>query len=278
MTKIEVIIVTQNKKLYSNISKYPFKIHILYESEDKTISYLRNKGASVAKGIYFAFLDADVFLSSNWIKVMLEEIEAKNLKMVCAPQVASDNPTDIEKIRVALNSVKADRFIDFTGGWNLFLRREDFFRCGGFPEDIITCEDYYFCDRVNKLGKMYCTSKAFFIHLGEDKNYKELFKKEIWRAKGNIRSIKGRKITLKEIPSIITPMWILIGFLLCIIGLFMKKGFLAMGCFSLSILPIAIYSIRLARISKDIAFVTILKFYFVYFLARSLGTVKGILS
>jgi len=64
------------------------------------------------------------------------------------------------------------------------------------------------------LGKIYCTPRADFIHLGEDKNWKELFKKEIWRAKGNIKSIKGRKITLKEIPSITIPIWIILfGFL-----------------------------------------------------------------
>ncbi|WP_459877804.1 glycosyltransferase family 2 protein [Desulfothermus naphthae] len=276
LKKIEVIIVTQNKKLDLDSASYPFFIKILSESEDKTISYLRNKGAQIARGTYFAFIDADVFLSSNWLKVMLEEIRRKDVKMVCAPQGVSNKPTNIEKIRVALNRTKSGKFIDFTGGWNLFLRKEDFFKSGGFPEDIITCEDYYFCDRVNKLGKIYCTSKANFIHLGEDKNWKELFKKEIWRANGNIKSIKGRKITLKEIPSVIVPIWIILFAILSITGILSGNFLLFVFGIFLVFLPVIVYSIRLYRISANINFFTILKFYLVYFMARSIGTVIGI--
>jgi len=278
LKKIEVIIITQNQRLDLDLASYPFFIRLLFESEDKTISSLRNKGAEIARGTYFAFLDADVFLSSNWLKVMLEEIKEKDIKMVCAPQTVSNKPTNIEKIRVALTTTKSGQFLDFIGGGNLFLRKEDFSKSGGFPEDIITCEDYYFCDRVNKLGKIYCTSKANFIHLGEDKNWQELFKKEIWRAKGNIKSIKGRKITLKEIPSIIVPIWIILFAILSITGI-LSGNFLLFICgIFLVFLPIAMYSIRLYRISDNINFFTIIKFYLVYFFARSIGTLIGMFS
>ena len=209
---------------------------------------------------------------------MLKEIKGKHIKMVCAPQTTGTNTTDIEKIRVFLNNTKSDKFIDFTGGWNLFIKKEDFFKSGGFPEDIITCEDYYFCDRVNKLGKIYCTPRADFIHLGEDKNWKELFKKEIWRAKGNIKSIKGRKITLKEIPSITIPIWIILFAILSITGILSGNFLLFVFGIFLVFLPIAVYSIRLYRISANINFFTILKFYLVYFMARSIGTVIGMFS
>jgi len=275
LEKIEVIIITQNKRLDLDLTRYPFFIRILFESEDKTISSLRNRGAEFARGTFFAFIDADVFLSGNWLNVMLEEIKRKDVKMVCAPQTISKNPTNIEKIRVFLTSTKSDKFIDFTGGWNLFIKKQDFFKSSGFPEDIITCEDYYFCDRVNNLGKIYCTSKANFIHLGEDKNWKELFKKEIWRAKGNIRSIKGRRITLKEIPSIIVPIWIILSAILAVIGLILGNPLLFLNCIFLFFLPIIVYSIRLYRISVNFNFFRILKFYLIYFLARSIGTLIG---
>jgi len=60
---VEVIIITQNKRLDLDLASYPFYIWTLFESEDKTISYLRNKGAEIARGTYFASFDADVFLS-----------------------------------------------------------------------------------------------------------------------------------------------------------------------------------------------------------------------
>jgi len=34
----------------------------LFESEDKTISSLSDKGAEIARGTYLGFVDADVFL------------------------------------------------------------------------------------------------------------------------------------------------------------------------------------------------------------------------
>ncbi len=275
LNKIEVIIITQNKILNLKPSNYPFLIKILYEDENKTISFLRNRGAQMAQGKFFAFLDADVFISSNWLNVMLKELSDRRCAMVCAPQIVSNNPTFIEKIRVCLNKTKSDKYIDFTGGWNLFLKKEDFFECGGFPENIITCEDYYFCDRINRLGKIYCTSKANFIHLGEDKNFKELFKKEIWRAKGNIKSIKGRRITLKELPSIITPLWIVFFFVLALVGLFMSNIHLLAFSLPLLFIPIFIYSFRLYRLSGNIRFFHAIRFYSVYFVARAIGCLWG---
>jgi len=118
LKKIEVIIITQNKKLDLDLTSYPFFIRILFESEDKTISSLRNKGAEIARGTYFALLDADVFI----------------LKMVCAPQTTGTNTTDIEKIRVFLNNTKSDKFIDFTGGWNFFIKKEDFLKVADFQK------------------------------------------------------------------------------------------------------------------------------------------------
>ena len=54
----------------------------MFESEDKTISSLSDKGAEIARGTYLGFVDADVFLWSNWLNVMLEEIKRKDIKMV----------------------------------------------------------------------------------------------------------------------------------------------------------------------------------------------------
>ena len=56
------MIITQNKRLELDLASYSFFIRILFESEDKTISSLRNKGAEFARGTYFGFVDADVFL------------------------------------------------------------------------------------------------------------------------------------------------------------------------------------------------------------------------
>ena len=157
------------------------------------------------------------------------------------------------------------------------LKKETFSNVGGFPEHLVTCEDYYFTNQASELGQLYYSSKADYIHLGEDKIYKELFDKEIWRGQSNLQSIKGRPIPLSELPSFLVPIWILLFALITLISfVFMPVGnsFLSLGLF---LLPILLYSVRLYNIAdKQISFYRVAQFYLVYFPARIIGTISGL--
>ena len=74
---IEVLVVTQNKSLSTPVQKFSdqFNLSIHTQPLSCTISELRNYGSKKSKGNYLAFLDADVSISNNWIKCMLEELE-----------------------------------------------------------------------------------------------------------------------------------------------------------------------------------------------------------
>ena len=177
LNKIEVTVVTQNTELKSDIlnSNSPLSIKAIYRPENETISTLRNTGVKHSIGEYFVFLDADMQLSPNWISCMLTELEENpGRAIISAVQHCQHNAPPVEKIRTALNSAASDCNVRFLPGCNLFLRKETFFAAGGFPDHLATCEDYYFTDKVHALGLLYCSSKASFIHLGEDKEYKQL--------------------------------------------------------------------------------------------------------
>lgn len=279
LKEVEVIVVTQNKVLECpNIDRKILPFKILFRPEHETISSLRNIGVEHASGEYLVFLDADIQLSHNWLDVMFKEFQADSERvLVSAVQRCEPEAGIIEKIRVIMNNTSADSHVQFLDGRNLFTTRRIFEDVGGFPEHLVTCEDYYFTNNVHQIGDVYVTSQASYIHLGEDKNYAELFQKEIWRGQSNLQSIRGRKILLREIPSVLTPVWQV--FFLLVTIIFLGTGKIALGLFSLTMfcLPIILYSLRLYRIGRqDIGFTDSFRFYCIYLIARAIGTPMGV--
>lgn len=279
---IQVIVVSQTPQiLQESLTEYiNVGIEIYIRPENETISALRNYGVNYALGLLLAFLDADIELSPNWISQMLQELEQRNRIIVSAMQIPNINASPLEKVRTQLSNAELDSNVNFLPGRNLLMLKSSFDQIGGFPEHLITCEDYYFTDQASKLGKLYYTSSATYIHLGEDKRYKDMFKKEIWRGQSNLQSIKGRKIPLREIPSFVLPIWIVSCLVLALFfSLFVVKGNIAIGLFLFGALPILAYSMRLFSLAKGkLDFGAILKFYLYYFPARALGTMVGLVK
>jgi len=279
-TQFEILIITQNSELTSlpDVNSHNCAITVITQPEHLTISALRNIGAKKARGEYLAFLDADVQLSTNWIESMLSTLNKRPQRLlVSAAQINSEQAPPLEKIRTALSNAELNCNVNFLPGRNLFLSRNTFTKVNGFPEHLITCEDYYFTDQVHQLGELYYTSKATYVHLGEDKQYNEMYKKEIWRGQSNLQSIKGRNIPLREIPSFIIPIALLTLFLICLFAIVSGHLPLALLSFCLFLLPIGAYSFRLYKLAKDdVQFWHIFKFYLVYFPARAFGTLGGL--
>ena len=279
LQKLEVIVVTQNKSLEcAHIDRKKIQLTVLFRSEQLTISALRNAGVEQASGEYLVFLDADIQLSPNWLTTMFRELDADpNRVLISSMQRCEPDAGIIEKLRVKLNNAAADSAVQFLDGRNLFLHRNTFQKAGGFPEHLVTCEDYYFTNTVHQLGEVYFTSQTTYVHLGEDKNYPEMFKKEIWRGQSNLQSLKGRKLVLREIPSILTPLWQTFFALVALVTLLL--GHVTLVLFSLVMLciPIILYSLRLYHLGNQTFRVSdTLWFYCVYFSARAIGTTLGL--
>lgn len=277
---VEVIVVSQTPE----IEHYPLRLNekiplrVLVRPAEQTISCLRNFGVTQATGNYLAFLDADVYLSDNWAEQMLYELTSQPERIiVSAQQICHPNAPPLEKIRTCLSNVELDQNVAFLPGRNLFMSRNAFERIGGFPEHLVTCEDYYFTDQAAKLGKLYYTSAATYRHIGEDKEYKAMFDKEIWRGQSNIQSLSGRNVPLREIPSFFVPPTILLLLITSAILLIVGISQLAMLALALAILPIVVYSLRLLNIAKSqVSFGKIVLFYALYFPARAIGTLVGV--
>ena len=156
--QIEVIIVTQNSELTSltSFENQPLQLTIDYQASHLTISALRNAGAKKAQGEFFAFLDADVALSTNWLTEMLQLLSSNDKRLlVSAMQINGENPPPLEQIRTVLSNAEIDCNVNFLPGRNLLLAKTTFNKVGGFPEHLVTCEDYYFTDKVHELGELF---------------------------------------------------------------------------------------------------------------------------
>lgn len=280
LAQIEVVIVTQNTSLTSEelVSNGELAINVVVRPESDTISALRNTGVKQANGDYLAFLDADIELSPNWVEAMLAELQSDPTRaLVSAVQECDINAPPLEKIRTALSNATTDSDVRFLPGRNLLLTKSTFEAAGGFPEHLVTCEDYYFTDKVHSIGSLYYSSKATYIHLGEDKKYKEMFDKEIWRGQSNLQSIKGRPIPLSELPSFLVPVWILLFSISTVLFALTLHFGLASLSLVFTLLPIFLYAARLYRIADgNIRFYKIIQFYLAYFPARIIGTITGL--
>ncbi|RDV29202.1 glycosyltransferase family 2 protein [Alteromonas aestuariivivens] len=280
LEKMEVIVVSQNSEISDELAqlKQQLALTVVFNEPDHTISHSRNLGARQAQGEYLAFLDADVALSANWSETMLGVVSRDDdIVLVSAMQVNGPDAPSLERIRTALSNAELDTEVAFLPGRNLFLHRDTFWKVGGFPEHLLTCEDYYFTDRVNQLGNLFYTSKASYVHLGEDKAFIPMFRKEIWRGQSNLKSLSGRRIPLREWPSFVVPIAVLSCWLLAIICLVISEPGFATLAFVGGILPVIVYALRLTRLARgDVGWPQCISFYLLYFPARAIGTVAGI--
>jgi glycosyltransferase involved in cell wall biosynthesis len=247
LSNIEIIIVSQTPSISEvTLSSLGVKVKTFIRPEHETISALRNFGVKNSTGEFLAFLDADIFLSNNWVESMLSELSTnKNRIITSAVQICKQSSPPLEKIRTHLSNIEVDKNV--------------------------------FTDKASKIGALFYSSSASYTHLGEDKQFVAMFSKEVWRGQSNLQSLEGRKIPLREWPSIIVPPFILICLLLSLLSLVL--GFTGMLVTSLfmALMPVCAYTMRLWRIAKaDVSILNILLFYITYFPARALGTFLGL--
>jgi GT2 family glycosyltransferase len=277
--QFEVVLVSQNTNVSPRLKEFEqfFSLTIIHNNDENSISHSRNLGAKKAKGTYFAFLDADVSLANDYALVMLQKLQqSSSLALVAAMQINSENAPPLERIRTSLSNAELDTTVNFLPGRNLFLHKKTFAKVNGFPEHLLTCEDYYFTGQVNEHGSLYYTSETHYVHLGEDKAFGPMFKKEIWRGQSNIASTSGRPVPLRELPSFIVPFAVSLGIIILLLCLLYSQTNFAIIFSIIAGAPLLAYTFRLKKlVGNTVSFFNCLRFYLVYFPARAIGTLLG---
>jgi glycosyltransferase involved in cell wall biosynthesis len=130
------------------------------------VSIAKNNGARLATTPYILFIDADVrFFKPTVIRDAVNLIERKNLDLIGLNIKCYDKDLRAKIGFTAFNLINHTLkfFSPFAVGAFMLTRRDRFEEFGGFPENLLTSEDYF-------LSKKYSPRKFKIIrhHFGQD--------------------------------------------------------------------------------------------------------------
>lgn len=130
------------------------------------VSIAKNNGARLATTPYILFIDADVrFFKDTVIRDAVNKMELKNLDLIGLNIKCYDRDIRAKIGFTAFNLINHTlKFVSpFAVGAFMLTRRDRFEEFGGFPENLLTSEDYF-------LSKKYNPRKFRIVqhHFGQD--------------------------------------------------------------------------------------------------------------
>ncbi|MDR4499785.1 MAG: glycosyltransferase [Candidatus Scalindua sp.] len=273
---IEVIVVDNGSTDSTRATAERYGVRVLLD-DSLNVSGLRNLGVTQSTGEIITFVDADCIVSKEWLnKASLYFCDLCVAAWGSPPAPPMDS-TWVQKtwylIRQKENQVQD---VDWLESMNLFVRRKQFIAVGGFNKSLVTCEDVDFSYRLRKYGRIVSDSRIEVIHLGEAATVKEFMKKEIWRGRSNLKGVFNHGLVMKEIPSLIIPLYfgILLPTFLFVSLIFLGLKWLILLVF-LYMLPS--FGVILKIRAKKVRLGDMLRIMFliqIYFLSRTIAIVK----
>ncbi len=176
--------------------------------ESLNVSGLRNLGVAESSGEIITFVDADCVVTKEWLNNASTYFYDLSIAAWGSPPAPPDNATWVQKTWYLVRK-KHDQVqdVDWLESMNLFVRKDLFSSIGGFDKSLVTCEDVDFCYRIGERGRIVSDSRIEVIHLGEAATIREFVRKETWRGKSNLNGIFAHGFRVKEIPSLVLPLY-----------------------------------------------------------------------
>lgn len=185
------------------------------------VAQMRNAAAARARAALLAFVDADHELSPQWTAAALALFADATVSAAGAQYHAPPGGTWVQRAYDRLRQHRPGvRDTAWLPSGNLIVRTEVFRQMAGFDTTLETCEDVDLCQRlVASGGRLLEADSLSSVHHGDPATLKALFFGELWRGRDNLKvSLRG-PLTLRTMPSILLPLFNLVGVLLLAAGL-----------------------------------------------------------
>jgi GT2 family glycosyltransferase len=186
-SRLEVIVIDNGSidRTVSIAKDYADKLYILRHAR---VGALRNYGASEASADILAFLDADCVVRPSWLQWAVRSLSVGPC-VTGAEYEVSENATWVE--RAWFSQTRRGRHVTtHINGGNLFVHKQLFNKVGGFDVSLVSGEDYEFCQRVRRYGKIIADSRIRVVHMGNPKTLRQFFRREVWHGLGMLGSAK----------------------------------------------------------------------------------------
>lgn len=169
----ELILMSDSEKFPVRNEYKVLKIDRYERTEGLSYTKSMNKGAKLAKGEYFCFIQNDVFVYDFWLED-LKEYVLRNLGDCVIPDQAPRSYEEVKKIR-GLDYEEAMYGSRDEG--LIYITRDAFRRTGGFNESLSLLQARDFYERMSNNGvRQIDTCKVIISHIMAATNLNRLYK------------------------------------------------------------------------------------------------------
>jgi len=164
-----------------------------YMEPNATIARLRNVGAIHSSGQILCFIDSDISITEFWEKelsIFLESHELDELYITGSRCIL--DPSDESFIERNWFSLLQDSKSKYINSGHLITTKKAFNTISGFNDNLVTGEDYDFCQRAKNLGISIIENKNIeAIHRGYPKSLRQFFLREAWHGRSDLSSFQN---------------------------------------------------------------------------------------
>lgn len=189
------IILLPDDELEGKLSFHTDKIKIITTGPVKP-SIKRNLAIKKSQADILAFIDADAYPVSNWLKAALKYFNDENIGMVGGPNITPPADSLTQKASgeifssvvgtglISLRYLARHKFrrglsVKEMPSCNLLVRRDLAQKIGGFDEKLLTGEDSKFCFQARKLGKKIINAPDVIVYHHRRRLFWDHFK-QVW--------------------------------------------------------------------------------------------------
>ena len=280
--RIERIVVDNGSSDDSCAVAERWKTRVLRHPELR-VGAMRNRGVEESKGEVLVFLDSDHEVPPDWLANGVAILrENPELAMVGFPYLAPADGTWVQRAWELHRLRHADDpETDWLASGNMFVRREWFDSVDGFREELVATEDVDLCTRLRQRGaRIRKDRRVGNVHHGEPDTLRRFFRKEVWHGTSGMLAFLKHGAPLRELPSILYPLYHLFALLAVLIGAAIGVATgryeFAVGAGALLLAPSLALAVRTARQCRRLGSIPALSvLYLTYGLARVVSLFRG---